>query len=113
MPTPQSVIQAQFDAYNARDLERFAATLHPEVELFRPPAPEPVFVGKPALTTFYATQRFQLPHLRAELLGRLVVGNKVIDHERIHGVREQPYEIAMVYEVAQGLIRRMWTHAAE
>lgn len=113
MPAPQSVIQAQLDAYNARDLERFAATLHPDVELFRPPSATPVFVGKTDLSAFYATERFHLPGLRAELLGRLVVGNKVIDHERIHGVREQPYEIAMVYEIVDGRIRRMWTYAAE
>jgi hypothetical protein len=32
----------------------------------------------------------------------------VVDHERIHGVRDQPYEAAVVFEVADGLIRKVW-----
>ena len=40
-------------------------------------------------------------------------GNKVIDHERIRGVREQPFEVAAVYEVIDGLICNAWFYAAE
>jgi hypothetical protein len=36
------------------------------------------------------------------------MGNKVIDHERIAGIREQPLEAVAVYEVTQGLIRTVW-----
>lgn len=114
MPTPsETVIQQQLEAYNARDLPRFLATMHPEVELFRPPGAEPVLAGRAAIGEFYGAQRFNLTGLRAELLGRLVLGDKVIDHERIHGVRDQPYEMAMVYQVTDGLIRRMWSYAAQ
>ena len=35
------------------------------------------------------------------------------DHERISGVRERPFEVAVVYEVVDGLIRCTWTYAAE
>ena len=40
-------------------------------------------------------------------------GNKVIDHERVSGVREQPFDVAVVYEVAGGLIDCTWAFAAE
>ena len=41
------------------------------------------------------------------------MGNKVIDHERIHGVREVPYEAVAIYEVRQGLISTVWFLGAE
>jgi hypothetical protein len=32
--------------------------------------------------------------LRAEFVSRMVIGNVVIDHERLHGVRDRPFEVA-------------------
>jgi hypothetical protein len=47
--------------------------------------------------------------LHAALLGRMVLGNKVIDHERIIGLGSAPMEAAAVYEVgAGGLIAAVW-----
>jgi hypothetical protein len=69
--------------------------------------------GKAAFGRFYAEHRFCHPGLHADLLNRMVVGNKVIDHERISGVLPLPYEVAVVYEVVDGLIRRTWTFLAE
>ncbi len=111
--TPDAVVQRQLDAYNARDLQRFAACYGDDIRIYRPPAAEPAMEGKAALAEFYATQRFNRPGLKAEILNRMVLGNKVIDHERIHGVRDRPFEAAAVYEVADGLIRRMWMFLAE
>ena len=113
MVNPVAIVQRQLDAYNARDLEKFLAAFGEEVRVFRPPATEPVIAGKEALGAFYATQRFCHDKLHAELLGRIVLGNKVIDHERITGVNEPPFEVAVVYEVGDGLIRRLWTFARE
>ena len=79
-----------------------------DVRVYRPPAPEPVLLGKAALAAHYAQHRFNLPALHAEVRARMVLGNKVIDHERISGVRERPFEAAAVYEVADGLIRAVW-----
>ena len=38
----------------------------------------------------------------------MVVGNKVIDHERVSGVHDRPFEAAVVYEVVDGVIRTVW-----
>jgi hypothetical protein len=52
--------------------------------------------------------------LRADLLGHMVVGNKVVDHERVFGVKDQPFEAAVVYEVdAQSLIAAVWFFNAD
>jgi hypothetical protein len=102
------VVQAQLEAYNARDLKRFLATYSESVAVFRPPAPQPAISGKAELARFYAEQRFNLPGLRADIVNRTVFGNKVIDHELIWGVREQAFEVAAVYEVRDGLIQTVW-----
>ena len=105
----EASVQRQLEAYNARDLERFLAEFTDDVRVYRPPSAEPALSGKKAFGEFYATQRFNLPGLHAEVLGRIVIGNKVIDHERIAGVRDAPFEMAVVYQVAGGRIAALWT----
>lgn len=111
--TPEAIVQAQLDAYNARDAERFVALFAPAVEVFRPPAVEPVIRGIDALRTFYENERFSKPLLHAELMHRAVLGNRVVDHERISGVRTTPFELVVVFEVSGGLIARMWSFSAD
>lgn len=111
------IVQRQLDAYNAHDLEAFAACFRDDVRLFRVPADgtppsAPTTVGTPALRAFYAEHRFSIPTLRAELLGRLAAGDKVIDHERIHGLGEQPVEMLAVYRIEAGLIVDVWFFTA-
>ena len=113
MERPEAVVQRQLDAYNARDLPRFLAEYCEDIEVFRLPAAAPAIVGKKPLADFYATQRFNHAGLHAELRGRIAFGNKVVDHERISGVRDQPFDVAVAYEVRDGLIVRTWAIAAE
>ncbi|MEO8346497.1 MAG: steroid delta-isomerase [Betaproteobacteria bacterium] len=79
--------------------------------MYRPPATAPAIVGKEAFAQFYATQQFNHVGLHAQLVDRLVLGSTVIDHERISGIGAQPFEVAVVYEVSAGLIRRTWALA--
>jgi hypothetical protein len=111
--SPVDVVQRQLEAYNARDLERFVAQYSDAVQVFRPPATEPAISGKAQFSEYYAANRFNLPGLRAEILARMVLGNRVIDHERVHGVRDQPLEVAAVYDVVDGLIRTVWFFPAD
>jgi hypothetical protein len=104
----EEVVQRQLHAYNARSLQAFMACYAEDVECFSPPQAEPVLSGRAALSAHYAANHFHLPALRAELVNRMVLGNKVVDHERVTGVRDAPFEAAVVYEVQDGLIRRVW-----
>jgi len=104
----EGAVQRQLDAYNARDVKSFIAVYGEHVRIFRPPSIEPTIVGRAALAEFYATQRFNLPKLHAELLHRTVLRNKVVDHKRIAGVSERPFEVVVVYEVIGGKIRSVW-----
>lgn len=103
-----SVVQRQVEAYNRRDLDAFSAAYHDGVQIFRLPATSPTLVGKAALREFYGAQRFNLPGLHAEIRNRIVAGNKVIDHEYVTGLGQQPFEVVAVYEVNDGLITTVW-----
>lgn len=111
--TPEQAVQHQLDAYNARDLARFLEVYEDDVVVYRLPSREPAFTSRGQLAEFYRTQRFNLPALRAELMNRMVIGNVVIDHERVHGVRDRPFEVAASYRVVDGLIRAVWFFSAD
>lgn len=110
MPLPTdaaTVVQRQLDAYNARDLDAFAATYSSHARLYRMPSAEPFVAGQQQLRERYR-ERFASPGLHAQILARIVLGNKVIDHERVVGIRSEPIEAVAVYEVAGGLIEAVW-----
>lgn len=108
MTTASLPVQRQLDAYNAHDLEAFCAEYAEDVQLFSPPSTQALIVGKAALAAHYSTQRFSLPHLHAELVHRIVMGNIVVDHERITGLRTEAFDAVVVFEVNGLLITRVW-----
>jgi hypothetical protein len=109
---PTAPVQRQFEAYNARDFEGFLACFSNSVRVYRMPSFEATLSGKVALGDFYARERFNRPALRAELLGRTALGNKVFDHERIWGEKDEPFELVVVFEVQGGLIETLWSFSA-
>jgi len=110
---PATVVDRHLAAYNARDLAAFTAEFAEDVKVYRPPAAEPVIVGKPALAEFYGKKRFNKVGLHSEILQRIVMGNKVIDHERITGLKDQPIEATVVSQVSSGRIQTLWIFSPE
>ena len=105
---PADSVQRQLEAYNAHDLERFVAEYTEDIQVFRPPAAEPVLSGKNAFAEHYAKNRFTLPNLHAEVVNRMVAGNTVVDHEQISGLQGGVLEAIVVYQVTEGRIRAVW-----
>jgi hypothetical protein len=101
-------VQRQLVAYNAHDLARFVAEYADDVRVYRMPAAAPALSGKAAFSAHYANNRFNNPALHAEVVNRIVAGNKVVDHERISGLGRQVVEAIAVYEVVGGVIRTVW-----
>lgn len=64
--------------------------------------------GKLALREFYINNRFNNPQLRAELISRTVLGNKVFDHELIYGMSPDSLESIAVFEITNDLISTAW-----
>lgn len=105
---PEAFAQRQLDAYNARDLDRFVREYTHDVQVFRLPDPNPVMAGRDALAAHYRDNRFNLPELHAELVNRMVFGNKVIDHEVVTGLPTGRMDAAVIYEVTPQGIAKVW-----
>ncbi len=108
--SPESVVQRQLDAYNARDVAALLAIYADDAEIFEHPA-KLLARGAAALRARF-TARFQEPNLHAALQRRIVMGSFVVDHEVItRTFPEGPgtLEVVMIYEVAAGRIARSWT----
>ncbi|MFC7442785.1 nuclear transport factor 2 family protein [Laceyella putida] len=77
-------VQQQLEAYNAKELERFLAAFAPSVQVYDH-LNTLVLSGMDAFARHYAVLFAKYPAMKAELVSRMRVGNKVIDHERIVG----------------------------
>jgi hypothetical protein len=94
---PAEIAEAQLVAYNAQDLERFCsfyaedlvvAELNGVVQL----------TGRAAFQEKYARMFRESPANRVELLGRITLGDVVIDHERVFRTPDAaPFEVAAIY----------------
>lgn len=108
MPTPPlAVVQAQLDAYNAKDLDALMATYAPDAQQFALHGAL-LAQGHDQIRPRYEA-RFVEPDLHARLLSRTVLGNFVTDLEIV--TRNFPegkgtVEMLCVYEVVDGRIVR-------
>lgn len=107
------VVNEQLRAYNARDIDAFAATYSDDVCTYDMPHAKVMVRGKKELVEKYGSETFKREGLRAEILSRTVIGNKVIDHEKTWSIRAEPVECAVVYEVHEGLITAAWFYDIE
>ena len=105
---PEDPVQRQLEAYNAHDLARFVAEYSDAIQVFVPPANEPLLSGKKAFAEHYRRNRFTLPDLHAEVVQRIVSGNTVVDHERVTGLESGEVEAVAVYRISGGLIDAVW-----
>lgn len=106
--SPEDVVDLQIAAYNARDADAFASHYAEDVHVFMLPNLKLAVRGRAGLRKHYAENVFTKPGLRAEVVSRQVLGNKVVDHERTHGLGDKPLEIVAVYEVEGDLIQAVW-----
>lgn len=103
---PAAVVQAQLDAYNARDIDGLMLTYAPDARQFALHGAL-LAEGIDAIRPRYVA-RFTEPDLHARLLSRTVLGNFVTDLEIV--TRNFPeglgtVEMLCIYEVVEGRIK--------
>lgn len=101
-PSPEAVVQRQFEAYNARDVDAWLATYAPDARQYEHPAT--LLTSGHEQIRARTLPRFADPSLRAELLKRTTIGEVVIDHEIVETSIAR-IELICVYRVSQGLIQ--------
>ena len=105
--SPLAVVQAQLDAYNAKNIEALLDTYAPDAEQYTLHG-ERLAHGHDEMRARFLI-RFTEPDLHARLLSRTVMGNIVVDFELI--TRNFPeglgtIEMLCVYEVMNGRIEQ-------
>ena len=104
----EAITQAQLDAYNVQDLDRYVSFFTDDVVI--------ADVGGAvssttldALRERYAGAFAKFPNNKAALLNRITLGNAVIDHERVdRGDGTTPvFEVAAIYTFRGDKIARV------
>jgi imidazolonepropionase-like amidohydrolase len=103
--TPEAIIQRQLNAYNARDIEAFLNTYADDVELYDYDDKETT-KGKEQMRKTYAGMFAGVKNLYCEIENRIVLGNKVIDKEKVRA-GTQTFRALAIYEVENGKIKKV------
>jgi hypothetical protein len=106
---PETLIQKQLDAYNARDVDALMATYADDAQQFE--HPDKLLASGAAQIRERFVLRFREPNLHALLIKRIVAGNVVIDHEQV--TRTFPegtgkIELVAIYEMRNEKIAKAW-----
>ena len=105
--SPHDIAQGQLDAYNRQDLDAHCAFYADDIVVADLNGAESV----QDLATYrarYEKMFGEFPENHAALVNRIVIGDTVIDHERV--VRKpgaEPFEVAAIYTVRGGKIARV------
>jgi hypothetical protein len=104
---PVDIAQGQLEAYNAQDLDAFCGFYADDVvvaDLNGAVTGE----GLAALRARYEGLFAQFPRNHAALVGRIAVGQVVVDHERVTRTPDgEAFEVAAIYTIADGKIARV------
>lgn len=104
--SPEALAQRQLSAYNARDVEAFLEPYSDDVEVYDYPG-KLLYTGKARMRERYTGLFAASPDLHCALLGRMVLGNVVIDHEHLSGHRDGVTKAMAIYTVRDGRIVRV------
>jgi hypothetical protein len=102
-----AVVDALVAAYNSHDAAAFANLFSVNAVAYEHPN-QPAQIGRVGIQSFY-TERFKaLPELSTEILHRIVIGEYVIDHERVKRANSEiPFETLAINLIRDGLIQRL------
>ncbi len=102
---PEAIVNKQLEVYNNRDIDGFVNTYSVDIKLYTFPNAATT-QGRAALKRQYASFFESVPDLNAEIVNRIVLGNKVIDKEKVT-VNGRVFYAVAIYEVENDLIKRV------
>jgi len=106
--TPEHLAQQQLNAYNARNIEAFLMPYAEDVKIYNFPD-ELRYQGKAQMRTNYSSMFARTPNLHCELKNRIVMGNTVIDQERVTGFENGfILDATSIYKIANDQISEVY-----
>ncbi|MEL7118576.1 MAG: nuclear transport factor 2 family protein [Bacteroidota bacterium] len=104
--TPESLAQAQLEAYNNHDIDAFLIPYADSVEIYTFPD-QLIMKGLDQMRASYGPRFEQQKDLHCKLMNRMVLGNVVIDQEYVTGVPGEPVEVFAIYHIKDEKIVRV------
>lgn len=103
---PEKIVQANLDAYNEKDIAGFMSYFSDHITIVNFEDGSISARGKKAVKAIYKPYFEASPNLHSKILKRIVIGNKVIDHEYITGRygSNEALELILIYEVEEAKI---------
>ncbi len=107
--SPEVLVQRQLNAYNAGDIDSFLYPYSEDIEIYNFPNTLQS-KGKGKIKPGYAAMFEKYPDLHCELLNRTILGNTVIDHEKITGIAPngESFQAIAIYKVENGKIAKVY-----
>lgn len=107
--TPEQCAQEQLDAYNARDIERFASVYADDIQCIDLATGTIFCNGRQSLIDRYGPMFAEHPDLHCKLVNRVVCPPFVFDEEDVTGIRPgSSLHAVATYECKNGMITRAW-----
>ncbi|WP_226084942.1 nuclear transport factor 2 family protein [Mesobacillus sp. S13] len=105
----EMLAQKQLDAYNKQDLEEFLSVYSDDVIIMDFPGNKVMTKGIDEMRIRYRQLFKEHPNNHAELLARIVHGNRVVDHELVTGrANSTPKKAVAIYEIDGEKIAKVW-----
>lgn len=105
--TNEEIAQGQLDAYNIQDLDKHLSFFAEDMTIANL-REEPNLQGLANYSERMAGVFAQFPENKVELLGRMVLGNKVLDHEKVmRSPTAEPFEVVAVYTIENSKIKNV------
>lgn len=107
--SPETIVQQQLDFYNSRNIRGFMSLFSDDAVLLNQSDGKVLATGKDEVRKLYSGLFKKSPNLNSQLDNRMVLGNTVIDHERITGRlgNSEVIELIVIYEVKKEKIFRV------
>ncbi len=105
--TPREVAKLQLKAYNAHDLEGYMDLFHRDAVIYDLPSGDVIAEGYEEIQSLYA-QRFSNDELYCAVTNQMEIGDYAIDREVLTGLPGGQVQVLAMYEVLDGLIKRIF-----
>lgn len=107
MAVKTQIIDRLVKAYNASDARAFANLFEDTAVVYEHPN-QPTQKSREEIFDFYGKLFAEYPNNRTEVLHRIVIGNRIIDHERVkRNFDVEPFDVLTIYEIGNELIKRV------
>jgi hypothetical protein len=102
----EEIVDIQIKAYNSKDIDLFASVFDDAIQIFN--HPNELFIdGKAALIELFSKRFAASQQLHCKIKNRIVLENKIIDHEIVAGIFENSIELIVMHTINNNKIVRV------